>query len=63
MSIKEDRATVESPRYSGVSVDHPAIVDAIKTMAKEGKKLQEIMRVVGMPAEVIRRHAPEVQQK
>lgn len=57
-----EKVTVTTPTYGGVSVDHPSIVDAIKNMAKSGKKLPEIMRVVGQPAEVVRRHAPHVKE-
>jgi len=55
-------AEVSAPTYGGVSVDHPSIVAAIKNMAKEGRKVKEIMRVVGQPAEVVRRHAPDVKE-
>ena len=48
------------PRYAGVDVSHPKIVEAIKTMAKQGKKTQDIMRVVGMPGEVVRAIEREV---
>ena len=48
--------------YQGVSVDHPSIVSSIKTMAKQGKKVSEIMRVVGMPKEVVERHAPHARK-
>lgn len=57
-----DKVTVTTPTYGGVSVDHPSIVEAIRTMAKQGKKVPEIMRVVGMPAEVVRRHAPHAKE-
>ena len=58
----EAPAEVSTPSYSGVSVDHPSIVSAIKNMAKDGRKMKEIMKVVGMPAEVVRRHAPDVRE-
>jgi hypothetical protein len=48
--------------YAGVDVDHPSIVAAIKNMAKDGKKVKEIMRVVGVPAEVVVKHAPHVKR-
>lgn len=49
-----------SPEYQEVDVQHPSIVAAITNMAKEGKTTQEIMKVVGMPAEVVRRIEREV---
>jgi len=36
--------------------DHPSIVDSIKQMTKDGKKIEDIMRVTGMPAEVVLKH-------
>ena len=55
-------AEVTEATYTGVSVDHPSIVAAIKNMAKDGRKLKEIMKVVGMPADVVRRHASDVKE-
>ena len=46
-------AEVTVPKHQGVDVNHPRIVETIRRMVKEGKKTEEIMRVVGMPAEVI----------
>ena len=46
--------------YASVNTEHPRIVEAIKRMAADGKKKEEIMRVVGMPEEVVLRHAPRV---
>ncbi len=43
-------------KHKDVDVNHPSIVSSIKRMASEGKKVEEIMRVVGMPAEVVRKH-------
>ena len=60
--VADAPAEVTPPTYSGVSVDHPSIVSAIKNMAKDGRKLKEIMKVVGMPAEVVRRHASDVKE-
>ena len=44
------------PNYSGVNVDHPAIVSTIKNMVKDGKPIQEIMKITGMPSEVVQKH-------
>lgn len=43
------------PKYQNVDVDHPSIVSAIQNLSKQGKRKEEIMKVVGMPAEVIER--------
>ncbi len=51
------------PRYKDVDVDHPSIINTIKRMAADGKKTEEIMRVVGMPAEVIRKHTDQGEVK
>ncbi len=60
MSADKPRVSVQTPTYGGVSVDHPSIKAAIQTMAKQGRKVEEIMRVTGMPGEVVRKHAPDV---
>jgi mannose/fructose/N-acetylgalactosamine-specific phosphotransferase system component IIB len=41
--------------YQGVDVEHPTIKAAIENMTKQGEPKEKIMRVVGMPAEVIDR--------
>lgn len=46
---------VESPSYHGVRVDHPDIVRAIKNLITQGRRTEDIMRIVGMPAEVVNR--------
>jgi hypothetical protein len=52
---------VEGPAtYAGVRVDHPSIVAAIRALAKQGKPKAEIMRIVGMPGEIVDRYAREV---
>ena len=60
MSDKASGASVESTHYAGVSVEHPTIISTIKNMVKQGKKKEEIMRVVGMPGEVVERHSRDV---
>ena len=50
-------------RYNGVDIDHPTIADAIKNMVKQGRKIEEIARVVGVPHEVVKRHAPDAKPK
>ena len=43
------------PKYHDVDVDHPSIVSAIKNLTRQGESKEKIMKVVGMPAEVIER--------
>lgn len=49
----------EAPRYKGVAVDHPSIVNTIKNLAKQGKSKERAQEIVGMPREVIDRHYRE----
>jgi len=59
--MNEKRVTVDGPsQYNGVSVEHPSIIDAIHNLTKQGKPVEYIMRVVGMPQEVVQRHARTV---
>lgn len=47
---------VEGPAtYAGVRVNHPRIVEYIRNMAKRGRTVGDICRVVGMPQEVVQR--------
>lgn len=48
-----------TPTYQGVSVENPRIIEAIKNMKKQGRRDEEISKVVGMPMEVVRRHNPD----
>lgn len=48
--------SVKSPQYNGVSVEHPSIVSSIKVMVKQGRKTEDIQRVIGMPREVIEKY-------
>ena len=50
-------------RYNGVDVDHPTIVSTIKKMVEEGKPKSEIVRVVGMPHEVVEKHSRDVKRE
>ena len=50
-------------KYLGVDTDHPTIVNAIRTMANQGKSTEEIMKVVGMPSEVVKRHQQDVKRE
>ena len=42
--------------YGGVDVDHPSIIAAVQNMTKQGKKKEDIMKIVGVPAEVVEMH-------
>ena len=42
--------------YGGVSVEHPLIVNTIQNAAKQGMSKERIMKITGMPAEVVDRH-------
>ncbi len=40
--------------YGGIDVQHPRIVEAIKTLSeREKKQIHEIVKIVGMPYEVV----------
>lgn len=49
--------------YRDVNVDHPRIVDAIKTLTRQGKKVEDIAKVVGMPPEVVKKHQGLMEKK
>ncbi len=44
------------PRYAGVNVNHPAIVSTIKNMVEKGESVGQIMKITGMPQEVVLSH-------
>ncbi len=50
------------PQYQGVDVNHPTIVEAIKTMVKQGERREKICKVVGMPHEVVQAIEREVKK-
>lgn len=45
------------PKHKGVDVNHRAIVDCIQRMHSEGRSKEDIMRIVGMPKEVVQKHS------
>lgn len=55
--------TVSARKYDGVDVDHPDVIRGIKVLARQGKQTQEIMKLVGMPYEVVRKYMREVEQE
>lgn len=46
--------------YSGVDVEHPSVARGIKKMLKEGQPIENIIKVIGMPQEVIERYRNEL---
>lgn len=55
MSISNPKAA----EYSGVSVEHPQIKEAIKNCAKRGVDKDQAAKLVGMPREVVDRYYRE----
>lgn len=53
----------ETPRYAGVHVDHPRIVEYGKNLAKQGKSKEHAQRVLGMPREVVDRIYRDVEKE
>lgn len=49
--------------YGGVDVQHPRIVEAIRVLAKQGKTTQQIVKIVGMPHEVVQAVSRTVKEK
>ena len=42
--------------YGGVEMTHPSIIAAVHNMTKQGASKETIMRVVGVPGEVVDMH-------
>jgi hypothetical protein len=51
------------PKYQNVDVEHPRIIEAIKNLTKQEKRVEDISRVVGMPYEVVRKYMREEERK
>jgi len=51
------------PEYQGVSTEHPSIVSAIKNLTKQGESKEKIMKVVGMPREVVEKYMREAKDR
>ncbi len=47
--------SVESPTFQGVRVDHERLQSGILTLLKQGYSNEHIMRVIGVPQEVVSR--------
>ncbi len=51
------RVEVQGPaEYAGVRVDHPRIIEATKLLHRQGRNLEDICRIVGMPQEVVQKY-------
>lgn len=50
-------------KYQGVDTDHPRIVDAIKTLVAQGKDIDTIAAIVGMPHEIVRKYTKEYEHE
>ena len=48
--------TVRTPEHQGVSVEHPRIIEAIKNLSKQGRTREDIVKIVGMPGEVVAKY-------
>ncbi len=45
--------SVESPKFQGVRVDHERLQAGMLTLLKQGYSNEHIMRVIGVPQEVV----------
>lgn len=42
--------------YNGVDTEHPSVRDGIRVLQSQGKRKEEIMRIIGVPKEVVDKH-------
>ena len=57
------RVDVVGPQtYANVSVEHPSIIATIQNLTKQGRNIEYIMQITGMPQEVVQRHARKVKE-
>ena len=49
-------------KYNGLDTDHPRVVEYIKSAAKQGKTKAEVMKLVGMPYEVVDKYFQQVKK-
>ena len=52
----------EGARYANVSVDHPRIVEGIRALKQKGYSTEKIVKIVGMPHEIVRKHEREMEK-
>jgi len=50
-------------KYANVDVDHPSIVSTIKNGARQGMSTEQIMRITGMPKEVVHKYEHQVREE
>jgi len=50
-------------KHSGVDVDHPAIVDTIKNSIRQGRSTEHIMKITGMPKEVVHKYEHQMREE
>ena len=50
-------------KFANVDVDHPSIVDTIKNSARQGRSTEHIMKITGMPKEVVHKYEHQVRQE
>lgn len=49
--------------YGGVDVNHPLIKQTVENMTKRGETREQIMKITGMPHEVVDRIQREAKKK
>lgn len=48
------------PEHNELDVEHPRIAEYTKNMIRQGRSVEEIVKVVGMPHEVVERYKRDV---
>ena len=56
-------AEVNSPKFQEVDVQNPTVRGAIRNMVKDGASDHQIVKVAGMPAEVIRSERKRIENE
>ena len=56
-------AQVNEPEFGGVNVNHPTIVSGIKNLHRQGFRTEEIIKRIGMPAEVVQKYQREAERE
>ena len=60
---KEPEDNKNEHYVNGVSVDHPAIVEGISNMYRRRYSKDDMVRIIGMPYEVIDKHVKRLQEE
>jgi hypothetical protein len=53
--MAEEHGTVQ-----GVSIHHPSVVDAVRNMTKDRRKVEDIQKITGLPPEAIKQVQSEL---